>query len=69
MHQAKIPEMKSISKPRLATEIYTFWENLSTEDFSSPHSSYRANTQQKPLSIADMSWKQELYWLPKVKQS
>jgi hypothetical protein len=29
----KISEMKNISKPRLAIEIYTFGENISTYDF------------------------------------
>jgi hypothetical protein len=29
----EIPGMKSLSKPQLAIEIYTFWENISTEDF------------------------------------
>jgi hypothetical protein len=29
----KIPEMKSISKPRLPFEIYTFQEIMSTEEF------------------------------------
>jgi hypothetical protein len=33
MHLANIPEMKSISKPRLPIEIYTFQEIMSTEEF------------------------------------
>jgi len=33
MHFAKIQGMKSISKPRLPIEIYTFLEFMSTEDF------------------------------------
>ena len=31
---AKIQEMKSISKPRLPTEIYTFREIVSTDDYT-----------------------------------
>jgi hypothetical protein len=34
MHQAKIPGMESISKPRLMIEIYTYQEILSTDDLS-----------------------------------
>jgi hypothetical protein len=32
-HLAKIQGIKSISKPRLAIEIYAFWKNISTEEF------------------------------------
>jgi hypothetical protein len=32
MHLAKIPEMKSISKPRFPIEIHTLREILSTND-------------------------------------
>jgi hypothetical protein len=32
-HLAKIQGMKSISKPRLRIEIYTFQEIMSTEEF------------------------------------
>jgi hypothetical protein len=33
MHLAEIQEMKSISKPPLQMEIYTYQESLSTHDF------------------------------------
>ena len=33
IHLAKIPRMKSISKPPLPPEIYPFRQNLSTDDF------------------------------------
>jgi len=32
-HLAKNQEMKSISNPRWPNEFYTFWQNLSTDDF------------------------------------
>jgi hypothetical protein len=32
LHFARITDMKRISKPQWAIEIYTFWQNLSTGD-------------------------------------